>query len=139
MKTTYTFEGKNPDDQLIKLQVELFPATILEGIEKDGLLGEGLAADLLEQQEAAKSGHKVSRGRSTAHIVLYPPAMAAAQVITYQVDGVDQPLDFEAFIRLPETAVLEWLNKVYEVNPHWGNRPQTDEVKKKPGRKRHRI
>jgi hypothetical protein len=108
------------DEGKFKAEIEIHSATILDGLHKNELIGAALQAG------------ETDNNRQTARIVLYPNAMGAAEVKLFQVDGEDKPLDFDAFLSLPEKFILDWLTAAYDVNPHWS--PMTigeDEAKKK--------
>ena len=53
--------------------------------------------------------------RKLLGLYTYPDLVAA----TVQVEGLPWPLDFEAFLELPDALVAHWESVVYELNPHW--------------------
>jgi len=108
-------------DEEFQIELEIHPATILDGLNKNALVGQALQAAEPDQH------------RQTAHIVLYPVAMGATVQKRLVINGIQQEMSFEIFLKLPEKFIMTWLEAAYEVNPHWAPVPveSPDELLKK--------
>ena len=100
----------------INVTLEISPATALMGMERSVLMAE---AQKVEDEP---------RATQILHRAVYPDLVAC----TVKVEGIEWPLDFEAFARLPDELVARWERACYQANPHWapGYESEDDAEKK---------
>lgn len=81
-------------------------ASILMGMQRSIAKGEAFRAS---------SEGEIEPARRVLAIVTYPDLLASV----VETDGISWPLDFEAFLELPEVLVTRWEEAAYRLNPHW--------------------
>lgn len=89
----------------IDVKVVVTGATVLVGMKRSRLRREGI-----------DSG-ETDIDRRLLRVFTFPDIMAATVSITGS--GLPDPLDFDAFVLLPDIFVSRWEGVVYRLNPHW--------------------
>ncbi len=92
------------DDQPVTITVSR--STARTGVLRYQLMTAGNEANQTETDEALKP----------LRFITYPDCIAGTATAT---GFTAWPISFEEFSGLPETLVDDWVNAVYEINPHW--------------------
>lgn len=108
----------NYTDERIEFSASVRRATLRDGLRR-----------LVQREEAAKQEYP-DAAEWFFHSCSYVDVTAASPTGTLVVDGQAQPWPptYEQFVDLlPETAVNEWLEETYRLNPDWRPVLQTED------------
>ena len=102
------------DNGELRATIIVREARLVDGMERGKLIGQ------------AFENRRQNEMEQTVQVVIWPNLVAGTHQANIELDGQTQEWPkFETLLELPETLVQQWLEAVFELNPHW--QPQQDQ------------